>query len=163
MTALEIYELQIDKYGCKTKAYSTLNKEIKALLKVQFPDYEFPTELTKSQLRIRKKENVSPNRLKLKKQYERKVRKLTLSQNLETLLNFDKPKCQNKDQFQSKHHYVIDHKISILNGFKNNIPIEVIACIDNLRWISAYENSRKGSRNVIDIDNYYIAEKYLKQ
>jgi hypothetical protein len=43
-------------------------------------------------------------------------------------------------------HYHIDHKVSIWFGFKNGIPAEKIACIDNLRMLPAKENMLKGRK-----------------
>lgn len=41
----------------------------------------------------------------------------------------------------------IDHKISVLNGFKNKIPVDIIAGIDNLCFTKMFLNCSKGSMN----------------
>jgi len=46
------------------------------------------------------------------------------------------------------HH--IDHKISIWQGFKSNIPAHYIGDIPNLRMIPYKENMIKGTRSFID-------------
>jgi hypothetical protein len=43
------------------------------------------------------------------------------------------------------HH--IDHKISIWDGFKRNIPCHEIASIRNLRIIPSHENMKKGRKS----------------
>ena len=44
--------------------------------------------------------------------------------------------------------YHIDHKVSIWFGFKNGIPAEKIAHIDNLRMLTAKDNMLKGRKCV---------------
>lgn len=48
----------------------------------------------------------------------------------------------------------IDHKISVKNGFMNNIPVAVIGGIDNLAIVSKSTNSAKGSMNT---DEYMLS------
>lgn len=43
--------------------------------------------------------------------------------------------------------YHIDHKVSILDGFRNNIPPEVIASVYNLEMLLGYDNNLKNSRS----------------
>ena len=53
---------------------------------------------------------------------------------------------------------VIDHKVSIDYGFKNNIPASNIAHISNLRFIPSNQNSKKNSESFIDDDNRWIIQ-----
>lgn len=48
--------------------------------------------------------------------------------------------------------YQLDHIVSVKHGFLNNIPVEVIASIDNLQMLPWRDNARKGwkHRNVPD-------------
>jgi len=70
--------------------------------------------------------------------YRKKVRRLT--EDVKHLI----PGVERRG-FKSDH---IDHKRSIWNGFKNGIPAEEIAHIDNLRMLPHRENMRKGTRCV---------------
>jgi len=56
---------------------------------------------------------------------------------------------------------VIDHKISLDYGFKNNIPAEVIAHVSNLHFIPACENKEKGTKCLFDDDNIWIEKQYI--
>ena len=53
---------------------------------------------------------------------------------------------------------VIDHKIPIIYGFKNNIPPENIGHISNLQYISIKDNLLKGIKPKIDDHNKWIIE-----
>ena len=46
----------------------------------------------------------------------------------------------------------LDHIYSIIEGYKNSIPIHIISSVHNLRLISAYENCSKQDRCDITID-----------
>ena len=59
-----------------------------------------------------------------------------------------------KEQVKGKG-LVVDHKFSILDGFKNNVPIDVISHKYNLRLITQKENLSKGSKSIISIDEIY--------
>jgi len=72
--------------------------------------------------------------------YRYKVRQLTEKQDLSTLENFDK-----RGFVTEKDAYHVDHIISIYNGFTNNIPIHIIADINNLQMLPALENILKGA------------------
>jgi hypothetical protein len=91
--------------------------------------------------------------------YKKKVRLLT-SENIKDIKT-NKPLVSNKDHFYSSEHYVYDHKISVYSGFKNNVPIELMASLDNLRFVSGLENSTKGMRNYIDDKNKHIFDTYF--
>lgn len=80
--------------------------------------------------------------------YKLKVKEITASQAIDTLENADKPRPKHKKDFWSKSLYSLDHKVSIWFGWKNNIPPETIGDISNLRWITAYENTVKGTKCV---------------
>jgi len=83
-------------------------------------------------------------------QYKQEVKRITKLQPIELLENSDKPKAKHKRDFWSKDLFILDHKISIWYGYNNNIPPEIIGDIENLRWITAYENSAKGVNCVFD-------------
>jgi hypothetical protein len=51
----------------------------------------------------------------------------------------------------------LDHKYSILNGFKNNIPKEVIAHYSNLEVIPYNENISKHSKNSINLNELIVS------
>ncbi len=55
--------------------------------------------------------------------------------------------------------YVVDHKFSIFNGYKNDIDPEVMACVFNLQMLPFSSNSIKNSKSCITItellENYY--------
>ena len=72
------------------------------------------------------------------KRYYNKVWKITREQPLWLLPNFDKTGHQ-----RDPNAFAIDHKISIIRGFHDNIPPEVIGNINNLQMLPHHENSRK--------------------
>jgi len=73
-----------------------------------------------------------------KRLYYMKVWVITESQPLHKLKNHDK-RC-----FYGRNCYHLDHRCSILEGFKNNIPPEIIGRMDNLKFIPAKLNMKKG-------------------
>lgn len=74
------------------------------------------------------------------RRYYNLVWKETLKQPLFLLKNFEKRNHQNV-----LGSFAIDHKISILFGFKHNIPYYIIGNIDNLQMLPHSLNSSKGS------------------
>jgi hypothetical protein len=92
------------------------------------------------------------------------VRGLTHQVNKEEIEGYDPERIITKDMvmnegrgiFQSKELLVIDHKISISYGYRNNIPANHIAHISNLRYIPSKTNASKNSTNYIDDINYWI-------
>ena len=72
--------------------------------------------------------------------YKYKVRRLTEKQPLNTLKNYHKRGFVTENDA-----YHVDHIISIHEGFSKNIPIHLIASIDNLQMLPAIENIKKGS------------------
>lgn len=49
----------------------------------------------------------------------------------------------------------IDHIYSLQDGYKNNVPVDVISHKENLRLISEKENLEKGSDSLICLDELY--------
>lgn len=80
-------------------------------------------------------------------QYYQKVWRLTNRQNISILENFKLRGMAN----QGKYH--LDHKFSINEGFKQNIPIHIIGNIENLQMITGRNNLSKGKKCSITIDN----------
>ncbi len=84
------------------------------------------------------------------KKYKRKVWYHTNKQEIEKLPNFDKRSlCGVKDGYQ------LDHKYSILEGFKNDIKPDIIGNIKNLEFIPWKENRNKGSRCSITLEDLH--------
>lgn len=50
---------------------------------------------------------------------------------------------------------VIDHKFSIADGWKNNVPIHIVSHKQNLRLVTETENLHKGANSSITIDQLY--------
>lgn len=96
-----------------------------------------------------------------KSAYNILVRKISKNQDLSGLENFDKPLVKSVYDTHRDDLYVIDHKVSVSAGFKNNIPPEMIADISNLRIISGKENSDKGVNCFIDEHNEHLRQ-YIK-
>lgn len=49
----------------------------------------------------------------------------------------------------------IDHLFSLKDGYKNNVPIDIISHPNNLRLITAAENLKKGSKSIITLEQLY--------
>lgn len=81
------------------------------------------------------------------KDYKRKVINITNRQPIDTLLNYDKRGVSGVEG-----NYHLDHKYSILEGYKNNISPEVIGNIKNLKFIPWEENIKKRTKNSITIN-----------
>ncbi len=77
------------------------------------------------------------------RQYEKIVRDLTEKQPLFLLSNIEK-------RHFTKYH--VDHIISIMYGYDNDIPVEIIADITNLQVITAKENMIKIHKSYCIID-----------
>lgn len=87
--------------------------------------------------------------------YKDKVYKLTNSKDLSSLNNIDKR--------GREFGYEVDHIYSLLAGFLNNVPIEVISCIGNLRCIPAKDNNVKGQKCEMELEDLYrLYEEELK-
>lgn len=70
--------------------------------------------------------------------YLQKVKRITMSQPIESLSNFKK-----RGKAGEKGAYNIDHKYSISEGFKNKVPPEIIGHIKNLEMIPWKKNVKK--------------------
>ena len=86
-----------------------------------------------------------PHYTELKK-YRRKVYYWTEKNDLSVLEHYDK---------RSRTGYSLDHKYSIAEGFKNNIPPKVIGTLGNLHFIAVSENSSKGTDCLISKKELY--------
>lgn len=75
-------------------------------------------------------------------EYKRVVRRLTTV--VKDLYNINAPAG-----------YHVDHKISVLDGFKQEIPAYLIASKENLQVISSIENLKKGSSSSLTRDELY--------
>ncbi len=90
------------------------------------------------------------------KRYYREVWKITRNQDLASLEHYDKRITQDLVYeeglkiMQSEEYYSLDHKISIWYRWKNNYPVEQIGSIENLRYIPALQNSKKGITPLFD-------------
>jgi hypothetical protein len=51
--------------------------------------------------------------------------------------------------------YHVDHKLSILDAWKANLPMEIVNHPANLQILEARKNSIKGSKSIITIDELY--------
>ena len=92
----------------------------------------------------------------IKKNPNLKKRKLNKIKNLEKRLYYlrvwsitesqplHKLKNHNKRCFYGKNCYHLDHRCSISEGFKNDIPPEIIGRMDNLKFMPAKLNMEKG-------------------
>lgn len=81
------------------------------------------------------------------KKYRRKVYYWTSKNNLTLLENYEK---------RGRTGYHLDHKYSISEGFKNNVPPKVIGSIDNLEFICYTDNLSKGTSCSITLENLYV-------
>ena len=101
---------------------------------------------------------------KSKKGYEELVRKLTYKVNKSDIEGYDPDKIITRDMvlsegrgiFYNSDLLVIDHKVSISYGYKNNIPAKDIAHVSNLRYIPSNINWGKNAENHIDDNNSWI-------
>jgi hypothetical protein len=57
--------------------------------------------------------------------------------------------------------YHIDHKFSIFEGFKNNVPPKIISAKENLEVLTESENCRKQDKCSITLDELFSLTKYL--
>lgn len=87
--------------------------------------------------------------------YRLRVHAVTMSQPLNILPNFEKRGPSTKE-YSDNHH--IDHIFSVSEGFRLNIPPEIIGHLCNLRMIHHLENVKKNSKS--DIDQYELLRRY---
>ena len=86
--------------------------------------------------------------LPIYKKYKRKVWSITNKQKIDMLVNYEKRGlCGVVGAYQ------LDHKFSILEGFKNNVDAEIIGGIKNLEFITWEENREKGSSCSISLND----------
>jgi len=88
--------------------------------------------------------------------YRKAVEVFTRKSNIKSLKHFEK---RGKISRREDAHH-LDHKFSIMEGFKNNIPPYIIGSIYNLEFIPARENYRKSSSCSITIDD--LCDLYFK-
>ena len=73
------------------------------------------------------------------KRYRIDVKRITENQPLHTLDNIEK-----RSQNGTEGGYTLDHKISVLKGFKEGIAPEVVGHITNLQMLPWRDNISKG-------------------
>jgi len=83
------------------------------------------------------------------KKYRRKVYYWTGKNDLTILENYNK---------RSLLGYHLDHKYSITEGFKNNVPPKIIGSIHNLAFIPYIENVKKGTKCSINLEELYALQ-----
>lgn len=83
--------------------------------------------------------------------YKKKVIALTLKQSIKLLPNYEK---RGLGGVAGAYH--LDHKYSILEGFKNDVPEETIANINNLEFIPWEKNREKGKNCSITLGELYL-------
>lgn len=76
-----------------------------------------------------------------KEKYYKQVKRITESQNIETLPNYEKRALAGKEDA-----YHLDHIIPIFYGLINKIDPNIIGNINNLRFIPAIDNIKKGCK-----------------
>ena len=81
------------------------------------------------------------------KKYRRKVYYWTSKNDLTQLKYHEK---------RSRVGYHLDHKYSIIEGFKNKVPPKVIGSIDNLEFIPYNVNVSKGTKCSIKLEELYV-------
>ena len=87
--------------------------------------------------------------------YELSVIKITKKQPIETLPNFE-----NRGNSGVDGAYHLDHKFSIIQGFINNIPPEIIGNIKNLEFIPWLDNIKKRTKCSISINELNNIKKW---
>ena len=86
-----------------------------------------------------------PHYLEFKK-YKRKVYYWTHKNDLSCLTHYDKRALKG---------YHLDHKYSITEGFRNNVPPKVIGNIHNLEFLYYKDNCSKGTKCSITLEELY--------
>ena len=126
----------LKKYGCHVSSSPYIKEKIKNK-KEQKDEYNLNSW---DRARIKNEESgrwVELSELKDFVLYSRIVGRITNKQNLKSLKNFDKR--GRVDMNPEAYH--LDHKFSIYEGFKQNIPPYIIGDICNLEMLDAYHNS----------------------
>jgi len=100
---------------------------------------------------------------KRKRQYYKEVRQITKMVNKVQIEGYNKSLIYNRVRdgimVTAYNSLVIDHKIPLSYGYKNNIPPEKIANISNLQYLTVKENMIKGVKPLIDHINRWIVYK----
>ena len=78
--------------------------------------------------------------------YRKEVLSITNKQKINTLIGYDK-----RGTYKNNEAYHLDHKYSIIEGFKNKISPEIIGEIKNLEFIPWKENLKKRTKCSITI------------
>ena len=127
MNAIELYGLQIKFYkGNEKKAFYSLDNKNRKIIEELIRNGEIPS--------------CSNHKIRLdggfrKKEYFKSVWDVT-EKNAKTI------RKKQKGKNGALH---LDHIVPIFYGYKNRIPIELIASSENIRLISAEENLNKGA------------------
>lgn len=100
--------------------------------------------------------NLSEEELKKYENYRKQVRLLT-SKIYKKYKNIINP----NDLIISRDTYHIDHKYSVVEGFRNNVSVNIISAKENLEVISSNDNLKKGSNCSISLDVLIEQTKYL--
>jgi len=117
LTALEIAQKNINEDVIE-KRRKTL---IQTILNISYEEYE--------------------SKLSKKEKYYKMVKRITESQDLSSLNDYDK-----RGRSEKKGAYHLDHIIPISYGLLNDIDPYIIGHISNLRFIPALENIKKGAK-----------------
>jgi len=143
-----IYEYKHDKIDEIKKLYLNGNSMNKVSEKLNIPYTTINTNLHKLGIvRTEDKFRIGINYeeylevLPAFKKYRSDVMKITNKQKIYKLVNFDRRGLCGVDGV-----YQLDHKFSILEGFKQGIEPEIIGDIKNLEFIPWEENLNKGSK-----------------
>ena len=118
--------------------------------------YSLPKEERRKQQNKRIKTMVENNQIidpknkSLFEIYKSEVSKVTNSQNISSLKNYEK---RGRIELNGYH---LDHIFSVQNGFLNNIPPYIIGNITNLRFISGFENCSKKERSDKTIEELFF-------
>lgn len=94
--------------------------------------------------------------LSVYKKYVSDVKKVTNKQKITKLLNYDKRGISGINGV-----YHLDHKYSIIEGFKNNVDSDIIGNINNLEFIPWRDNIIKGSKCSITLEELLLRVKTI--
>lgn len=99
---------------------------------------------------VENKQIIDPKNKSLFEIYQSEVKKVTNSQNISSLKNYEK---RGRIELNGYH---LDHIFSVQNGFLNNIPPYIIGHITNLRIIPGVENCSKKERSDKTIEKLFF-------
>jgi hypothetical protein len=110
--------------------------------------------------RVRNGSMIPRENISTYQKYKNKVSNLTNRQDLSFLENYEKRGVFTRDNQEVYH---VDHVVSVSEGFRMNVPPEIIASPPNLRCIPASDNMEKNHRSDMSVDQLYEAyEKWKK-